>query len=130
MAMSATLAISPSTVLSQQQINCTLTVTNSGTATVNVTSIVPQILTPGTTTPVPGYSGMPFLSPGAATSVPPSNGTRVFTWNDVAYSSPMRLGGNGFAWDPSSNSYSITCIVTSDDGSVFSPTAQTVTVSN
>jgi len=127
MAMSATLALSSATVTSGQSFGVSLTVSNTGASAVNVLSIDPSVSVVSLTNQtVSSGQGAPFLSAGSVRSVPPS-GSLVFTWNDVVYA-PAPLSGNGFAWDPSSIQYSVSAVVRSDDGSVFSPTAQTLTV--
>ncbi len=128
MAMSATISITPSSVTTgPQQVAVNLTVSNSGTQPVSVTSILPTASPSGANPEsVSVLHGMPFIGPGSTVAVP-GGGSLVFQWTEVLYA-PVRLGGSGFLSSPSSFQYSIGAIVQSNDGSVFTPTAATLTV--
>jgi len=122
MAMTATISLSPSTVQINQQINATITVSNSGGSAVNVTSIQMQSkFTGGSQENVGCAFGSPNLGPAAATSVAAS-GSTVFPVPLVFFAPSTGPIGTG------SGTFDVGCIIQSSDGSVFSPTAATVTV--
>ena len=118
MAMSASIAVNNNNVYINYPIQVVLTVSNSGGAAVNVTGIEPLAYITGATAidknACPVALGLPI---GTGTNlVVPAGGSTVFTW-----------GANFFA--PSgSTTYDVLAIVNSNDGSVFSPAAATVTV--
>lgn len=127
MAMSATIALSQSSIPSGVPVGVVLTVSNSGASAVGVLSIDPSLSPVGQNNQaVPGVQGVPYTGPGSSVSVP-AGGSLVFQWNDAVYE-PQTLGGNGFAWDPSSIQYSVSALIRTADGSVFSPAAATLTV--
>lgn len=120
MAMTATISALPTTVLINQPSNMTLTISNSGGAAVNVTGIQPTVIPTGATFAAAGV-GVPAISVGVPVSVPAS-GSLVFPFSVVFFApSTGPIGaGNG--------TYSVGAVCETSDGSVFSPTAATVTV--
>lgn len=124
MAMTATISLSPSTVLINQPVNAALTVSNSGGAAVTMTSIVPLVYATGLTAATSAVScgiGEAPLGPGQVISVPAS-GSVIFPFSVVFFApSTGPIGaGNG--------TFSIGAACQSNDGSNFAPTAATVTV--
>lgn len=116
MAMSATIALSSATCKINQQVLATVTVSNSGGSDVTVTGIRPTILFTNAPTndPAAAAVGAPAISSGFPVIVPAS-GTLKVTFGVV----PFISSGTG--------TFSIGAICTSNDGSVFSPTATTLT---
>lgn len=124
MALSATIAVSPSTVLINQNSVATLTISNSGGANVNVTGVSPQVVFTG----APNYeinggvavSNVP-LSAGTNVVVP-AGGSLILPFNVVCFSPSTGPIGAG------SGTYNVGAVCQTSDGSVFSPTAATLTV--
>lgn len=122
MAMTATIAVSPSTAKINQDIKATLTVSNSAGVAVNVTRIQPFIRQTNSNADDNASSSvsLPAMS---GTSGPPisvsvaASGSTVFVFYVRA-----------FAPSTNSSTYDVGAVCYSDDGSVFSPTAATVTV--
>lgn len=123
MAMSATISVNPSTVLINQQVNVIVTIANSGGSAVSVTSIAPFGFLTGSA--IPYHPALNFgainLGPGVSTSVPAS-GSLSFPVSLIVFSPSTGQYGGG------SGTFSISAICGASDGSVFSPTAATLTV--
>lgn len=122
MAMTATLTISPSTATVNQDISGTLTVSNSGGSAVNVTSITPFMRQ---------TSAVAATLADNAVALPNSMGQagpKISTSVAAAGSTIFKFTVQAFAPSTNGSTYDVGAIVTSDDGSVFAPTAQTVTV--
>ena len=125
MAMSATISCAQSTVLINQKVDCTVTVSNSGGSPVNVTGIQPIAYLTGS----PGFEensglalGLVPLSAGFPVSVPAS-GSLNFNFSAVFFSPSTGPIGAG------SNTYSVSAQCSASDGSNFAPaSAATVTV--
>lgn len=119
MAMSATIALSPSTAGSQTLVKCALTVSNSGGSAVNVTSVEPYIFATSAGAVLgqfpAGSTGEPPISPGFPISVPAS-GTLIITF----YATFFRTSGT--------STYSVGAVCHGSDASIFQPTVGTVTV--
>lgn len=118
MAMTASIAVNNNSVVINYPVQVTLTVSNSGGAAVNVTGIEPMAYITGASAVDKSAGAVALGLPiGTGTNlVVPAAGSTVFTW-----------GANFFA--PSgSTTYDVLAIVYSNDGSVFSPAAATVTV--
>lgn len=126
MAMSATISLSPTTVQVNQQVNATLTVSNSGGSAVNVTSVVPTALFTGAPTYEDGQAvgvGQVNIGPGSNVSVSAGGSLVIpFSLNFFAPSTGLLSAGSG--------TFSVGAVINSSDGSIFSPTAATVTVNN
>lgn len=118
MAMSATIALSSATAKINQVITATLTISNSGGSPVNVTSIQPVLkLTGAPSNDFPAANaGVASLGPGENVTVP-AGGTLVMPFGAVFFASS------------GSTTYDVGAVCQSNDGSIFSPTAATVTIS-
>lgn len=129
MAMTATIALSPSsTVLTEQKLTASVTVSNSGASAVNITGIQGNAIATGATAATynSGVSiGTVNTGPNAILSVP-AGGTLVKTF-DLRFHGPQSgsLTSGSF-----SDGFSVSALCSSDDGSVFSPTAATITVNS
>lgn len=122
MAMTATISLLPTTVLINQPVNATITVSNSGGSAVTVTSIQLNSEFTGGSIQANGVAfGVPNLGPAAATSVAAS-GSTVFPVSLVFFAPSTGPIGAG------TGTFSVGAVIQSSDGSVFSPTAATVTV--
>lgn len=125
MAMTATISVSPSTVLINQLVNAVITISNSAGSPVNVTGIAPYAFFTGSSAPYdPSINiGAINLGNGVNLSVPAS-GSLTFPFSFVAFASSTNPYNTG------NGTYSISAICNASDGSIFSPTAATVTVNS
>lgn len=127
MAMSATLATNPdATAVVEQPVVCVLTITNSAASPVRMTSVVPYVLSTGGVAAVinEAVSISPInFGPNANLTVPASS-TLVMTF-DVRFHAPSSgvLSTTVLTYDVGATCYS-------DDGSVFKPTVDTITINN
>lgn len=119
MAMTATISANTATAKVNKEVVLTLTVSNSGGSAINLTNVTPTCIQTGAPSndPAPANFGLAPLGPGLPISVPAS-GSLVLKYGVVFF-------GPGYG-----TTYSIGAICNSSDGSVFSPTAATVTVSS
>lgn len=126
MAMTATIALSKSTVLVNQPTMASVTVSNSSGSPVNMLGIQPIVTVTGSS-PVQnvGAAGLGVVDLGPGTNVTvPAGGSLVFTFGVVAFFPSTGLLGTG------SGTYSVSAQCSSADGSNFAPTAATLTVNN
>lgn len=125
MAITATMAVSSATPKSGQRVACTVTVSNSGGADVNVTAIVP-LLTPtgGTRRDVAGCVGVPMLGGAFSVSVA-AGGSSKFSWDVLAHS-PITSYGVGA--EPASYVYDVGALIHTSDGAITAATTTTLTV--
>lgn len=125
MAMTATISCAPDPVQINQKVTATITVSNSGSSSVNVTGIrLYANYTGGSLNPAVAVNyGQPNLSAGATVAVAAS-GSAIFPVDLVFFapSTGLLSAGNG--------TYDVGAQITSSDGSVFHPTADTITVNN
>lgn len=124
MAMTATIALVPaSTAKIGQEINATLTISNSGGAVVNVTQIDPLVFQTGA--PVGAIACATYATAAI------SGNSQGKTTLPVAASGSITVPFTVKFHAPSaaSSTYSVGAVCYSDDGSVFSPTVATITVS-
>lgn len=124
MAISATISLSSATVTVGQVVQCSITVSNSVATPVIINSIVPSCIFTGNTLALDGSShsfGDIPLSQGFNNTVPAS-GSAVFMVPLSIYSPSTGLQGTG------SGTYSVSCVVNSNDQQSVSPTAATITV--
>jgi hypothetical protein len=123
MAMSATISVSPSTVLINQPANAVITISNSGGSAVQVTNIAPFIFFTGSAIPYDPSANIGAINLGPSVNVSvPAAGSLSFPFSMVFFApstGPLGTGGG---------TYSVNAICQSNDGSVFSPTAATITV--
>lgn len=128
MAITASVALSPSTVKAGQQFACTLTVNNSAGAAVSVMGIQP-LLYPTGAQASDGQSasavGVPFLGPGSTVSVPAS-GSLTFTWSDIVF---VPQGGY-WAQGGTSQTWVAGALVSTSDGALTTATPANATVQN
>lgn len=127
MAITATVALSSATAKSGQPVTATVTVSNSGGASVNVLNVTPTApingLTPRTTSVALG--AVP-LGPGTTVAVAAS-GTLDLSWQVRAHA-PTTDTDNPAV--PSSLVYSIGATIYTSDGSITVATPTTLTVTN
>jgi len=126
MAITASVAVNPSTVTAQQTVAVTLTVNNSAGTAVLVTGIQP-LCYPTLNQPdgPSGAVGLPALGPGMTVSIPAS-GSLTFSWGMNLFS-PQ--GGYAFQGG-NSLIYVIGATVYTSDGSVTTATTANVTVNH
>lgn len=120
MTITATLAVSATGVIIETPVNCLLTVTNSVTGAINVSTVQPIVTTNGGTGRPPASIGVVDLGPNApvAINAAGSTGSIVVPFK-VIFHAPSNSG----------QSFAVGCLVTTSDGSAPSVTAQTVAVS-
>lgn len=123
MAMSATIAVSPSTATVNQEVVATITVSNSGGSTVNVTQVDPLAFQTGVSA-----GSIPSAAVGYQNSASGYAGAKQLTPVAASGTALIILSYKFFAPSASGSTYDIKPILYSDDGSVFAPTAATVTV--
>jgi hypothetical protein len=125
MAMTATIATNPAdTAVTEQPVTMVLTISNSGSSPIDMVAVVPYVLSTGGVKSVinSGVSIGPInFGPGAVKTVNPS-GTLVITF-PVTFHAPSSgvLSTTVLTYDVGATCYS-------SDGSVFIPTADTITV--
>jgi hypothetical protein len=123
MALSATISLSPTTTIINQQTTAFVTITNSIATPVNIIAFTPiATVTGGAVSTYPACAlGVVDLGPGAITMVPAS-GTLSFSFGATFFAPSTGPIGAG------TGTYSVGCVIVGADGSVFSPTAATLTV--
>jgi len=119
MAMTATIAVSSATAKPNKELVVTLTVSNSGGSAINMQSVLTTCVQTGNAGSIPAAAGFGLapLGPGQNISVPAS-GSLILKYGIVFFAPSI------------GTTYSIGAICNSADGSVFSPTAATCTVSS
>lgn len=124
MAMTATISLSNSTVLTNMPTQALLTISNSGTAVVNVLSIQPfSNVTGNTAANAVGCAlGVPNVGPGSVVAVPCGGGSITFSFGAVFFSPSTGPIGAGVG------TFDVSALCSTSDGSNFTPTAATVTV--
>lgn len=125
MAMTATISCSPDPVQVNQQVTATITVSNSSGSSVNVTGISLYANYTGDNLQphVSVAYGTPNLGAGATVAVAAS-GSTIFPVNLTFFAPSTGLLSDG------EGTYDVGAQITSSDGSVFHPTADTITVNN
>ena len=122
MAITATIALDRSTTTRTQKVRALLTVSNSGANPVTILNVAPFVQ--NTAFPEPQNSSTAIGQVVANVIIPPS-GSNTMVWDTNLHTANPKTN-----YDVStlSNTYNIGCLVYGDDGSVTSPTVQTVTV--
>lgn len=127
MAITATVALSSATAKAEQSVAATVTVSNSGSATVYVLDIIPIAPINGTTQIATAVAlGKPPLGPGVTTAVTAS-GTLAVTFPVLAHAPTTNTPNPAV---PSSLVYSIGATVYTSDGAITVATPTTLTVTN
>lgn len=122
MAISASIALDRSSTTRNTKVRALLTVSNSGASPVTILNVVPFVnsavnANPNSTTTAIGQV--------IANVVIPASGSNTMVWDTM-----LETGNPTSNYDspPTPNNYDIGCLVYGDDGSITSPTVQTVTV--
>lgn len=126
MAITASIALSASTLVSGQKTTATLTVSNSGAAAVLVTGIDPVATINGATTESVAVAVGQFMFGGPFNQSVAASGTTNFVADFVPLAPTTSYGLAA----PASLVYSIGATVSTNDGSVTAATPATVTVTN
>jgi len=127
MAITATVALSSATAPAEQSVAATVTVSNSGGATVYVLNVVPTAPINGTTQNATSVAlGMPPLGPGVTTAVAAS-GTLAITFPVRAHAPTTNTTNPAV---PASLVYSIGATIYTSDGAITVATPTTLTVTN
>lgn len=124
MAITASIALSSATAKQGQTVAATITVSNSGGATINVNSVAPTCVPSGLTSQFCAVAlGVPQVG-GAYPSAVPASGTLTYTWG-VTPHAPTNTQGLA---EGASYVYSIGATVLTNDGSITVATPATLTV--
>lgn len=125
--VTATIALSPSTVQVGQKVTGTVTFTSTVNASCTVQGMQPYALYTGATInaiPVAVNFGMPNLQANNSQIAIAASGTAVIPFDMVFFAPSTGLLSTG------SGTFDVGCQCQTSDGSVFHPTAATVTVNN
>lgn len=123
MAITAAITLTPATALINQDVRCTLTITNSTSSIATVSYVNPTSIFTGASVPMPSAvgSGVVNLGPGATTTIAAS-GTLVLGFDQVYFAPSTGPLGAGFG------TYSIGAIIGFSDGTSISATTGAVFV--
>src|ERR1700677_150535 len=122
MSLSATVTLNVSSAPVGQVVTPVITVTNSNATATSILYIIPQIKQTGNTLPLDrsAYGAGPVAQPG---NIPvPAGGTQAFIMPVAFYTPSIILDG------AIQTTYDIGCLIAGSDGSVFSPTPVTVSI--
>jgi hypothetical protein len=122
MALSATMSLNVSSAPVGQVVTPVITVSNSNASATSILYIIPQIYQTGNTLPLDksAFGAGPVANPGA---VPvPAGGSEAFIMPVAFYTPSIILDG------AIQTTYTIGCLIAGSDGSVFSPTPVTVSI--
>lgn len=125
MALSAVLSTPLSTVPAEYQVQCHITVSNSGTNAITVKQIRPAIKS----TPISfaeDKSSFTAAFPGASGQQVPAGGSLQFLMQ-VVFHGANNVGSYDVP-NPNGTTYDMGCIIYAADGSVTTPTPLTMTV--
>lgn len=123
MAISASIVLDRSQTTSTQKVRAVVTVSNSDlTNAVTILNIVPFVQN----TPFPKPPNVSAAVGQCLSNKPvPPSGSTVFVWDTNFHSVNPK---SNYDTPTLNNTYNIGCLIYGDDGSVTSPTVQTVTV--
>lgn len=130
MAITATISTSPSsTAVTEQKVTASVVISNSGAFQVQVTSM--EGLVKPTGSGASNYNsgvavGVINTGPNANLTVPAA-GSLTLTF-DLRFHGPSTASSTNQYVGTGSNTYDVSAVVYTDDGSVTSPTASTITV--
>lgn len=122
MSLSATVTLNKSSAQVGQVIRAFITVSNSGAAAVSILDISPQLKQTGNTFPLDrsSYGAGPVAQPG---NIPvPAGGSEIFTMDIAFYTPSFILDG------AVQTTYDVGCLISAQDGSLFTPTPATVSI--
>ena len=124
--VTATIALSPSTVQIGQKVTATVSFTSTVNAAVTVTGMQPHAIITGASEPMPASVayGVPNLQANNAAISIAASGTAAIPFDIVFFAPSTGLLSAG------SNTYDVGCQCQTSDGEVFHPTVATVTVNN
>jgi hypothetical protein len=124
--VTATIAVSPSTVQVGQKVTATVSFTSTVNSAVTVTGMEPYAIITGASFPMPASVayGIPNLQANNSAISIAASGTATIPFDLTFFAPSTGLLSNG------SNTYDVGCQCQTSDGSVFHPTAATVTVNN
>lgn len=122
MSLSATVTLNTASAPVGQTVRAFITVTNTNPTATALLYIVPQIKQTGNTFPLDrsAFGAGPVAQPG---NIPvPAGGSETFTM-DVAFYTPSLILDGAIQ-----TTYDVGCLIAGNDGSVFSPTPATVSI--
>lgn len=126
MALSATIAVSPSSVQINQKATATVTITSTNSSAVTVQGLAPYAQYTGSSAPfaTSWAPGMPNLQANNSAISIAASGTTTIPFDMVFFQGSEGLLNAG------SGTYDVGCQINTSDGSVFHPTAATLVVTN
>lgn len=121
--LSGTITLDRSVTQRNQKVRALLTVSNSGGNPVTVLSVVPFVQNSA-------FPNLPNYQTNAvgqvvANVIIPAGGSNTLVWDTMLETANPTTNYDS---PPSQNAYNIGCLIYGDDGSVTSPTVQTVTI--
>lgn len=122
MAIAASITLDRSQTQRNQKVRALLTVTNSGGNPVTVLNVTPFVQ--NSAFPSPQFQTN-AVGQVVANVVVPAGGSNTLVWDTMLETANPTTN---YDTPPSQNAYNIGCLVYCDDGSVTSPTVQTVTI--
>ena len=123
MALTATIALSPSTVKINQPVNAVVTVTSTEASAVTITSIKPYAIYTGATAPMPASVAYGSVNLGPnSNAVIAASGTATFPLSVVFFAPSTGL------YSDIAGTYDVSATCQTSSGTIFSAAAATVTV--
>ena len=123
MAITATITLDRSTSTANQKVRALLTVSNSGANPVTILNVVPFVQ--NSAFPEPQNSSVALGQTIEANTIVPASGSNTLVWDTMINTvNPV----SNYEVPTLNNTYNIGCTLYCDDGSVTSPTVQTVTI--
>lgn len=122
MAITATITLDRSTTTRTQKVRALLTVSNSGANPVTILNVAPFVQ--NTAFPEPQLSSA-AIGQVVANVVIPASGSNTLVWDTNIHSTNPK---SNYDVPTLNNTYNIGCLIYGDDGSLTSPTVQTVQV--
>lgn len=122
MAITATIVLDRSQTTRTQKVRALLTVSNSGGSPVTILNVVPFVQNSAFPEP---QSSSAAIGKVIANVIIPAGGSNTMVWDTNLHTANPK--GN-YDTPPAQNTYNIGCLIYGDDGSVTSPTVQTVTI--
>lgn len=123
MAISASIVLDRSQTQRNQKVRAVLTVSNSGGNPVTILNVAPFVQNSALTS-LPNYQTN-AVGQVVANVVIPAGGSNTLVWDTMLETANPTTNYDS---PPSQNNYNIGCLIYGDDGSITSPTVQTVSI--
>ena len=122
MAISASITLDRSVTQRNQKVRALLTVSNSGGSPVTILNVVPFVQNAAFPSPQFQTNATGQV---IANVIIPAGGSNTLVWDTMLETANPTTNYDS---PPSQNNYNIGCLIYGDDGSITSPTVQTVSV--